>query len=236
MEAWQKNQVLGMKFIDCEHLMFGKLVQWSADLGFEFCSFGMRTPLPVINPVAMAISNYPEALQRAYQRTNYVSIDPVIEHGLRSQEIMMWSDERFSRDPEVWQAARAAGIRSGVSQSTRGVHGVAGLLNLSTCNGALSAAELEDKKARITWLANLAHQGLSRYLVANFMPSSEIKLSDREITVLRWIAEGKTSSEISDILQIAERTVNFHLNNANDKLGTNNRTAAAVHAALLGLL
>jgi len=77
---------------------------------------------------------------------------------------------------------------------------------------------------------------MAKHLLPDHMPAAKTKLSDQEVAVLRWIAEGKTSSEAAEILKIAERTVNFHINNANAKLGTNNRTAAAVHAALLGLL
>jgi len=54
--------------------------------------------------------------------------------------------------------------------------------------------------------------------------------------VLRWTADGKTSSEISCILNIAERTVNFHINNVVAKLNAANKTSAAIKAAMLGLL
>jgi len=53
---------------------------------------------------------------------------------------------------------------------------------------------------------------------------------------LRWTAEGKTAYEISHILNVSERTVNFHVNNVVDKLGASNKTQAAVKAAILGML
>jgi LuxR family transcriptional regulator len=68
------------------------------------------------------------------------------------------------------------------------------------------------------------------------MPELNAKLSNREIAVLRWTADGKTSSEISCILNIAERTVNFHINNVITKLNAANKTSAAIKAAMLGLL
>jgi len=237
MEVWQKNPLQEMKFIDCEQSMFEKIVQWAAELGFEFCSFAMRTPLPVTNPVGMAISNYPDILKQTYELNDYVNIDPLIHHALNSVEMVSWTTaERFSRNPEVLQAACAAGVRSGVSQPTRGIHGITGLLNLSGYERTISAAEVENKEIGITWLANIAHQGLSPYLVTHFMPNTEAKLSDREVAVLRWLAEGKATEDIAEILNIAKRTVDFHINNAVGKLGTTNRTAATVQAALLGLL
>lgn len=61
-------------------------------------------------------------------------------------------------------------------------------------------------------------------------------LNDREIEALMWAARGKTSEEISLIMSIAERTVNFHLNNARDKLGVATRIQAAVKATIAGFI
>ncbi|MDD5278038.1 MULTISPECIES: helix-turn-helix domain-containing protein [Acidithiobacillus] len=54
--------------------------------------------------------------------------------------------------------------------------------------------------------------------------------------VLRWTGDGKTSGEIANILQISERTVNFHTSKAITKLQVNNKTAAVLQASMLGLL
>lgn len=61
-------------------------------------------------------------------------------------------------------------------------------------------------------------------------------LNDREIETLMWAARGKTCDEISTIMSIAERTVNFHLNNARDKLGVATRIQAAVKATVAGII
>jgi LuxR family quorum-sensing system transcriptional regulator SolR len=68
------------------------------------------------------------------------------------------------------------------------------------------------------------------------MPETDVKLSNREIAIPRWAADGQTSGEISSILKIPERTVNFHIHNAITKLNATNKTSAAVKAAILGLL
>ena len=86
------------------------------------------------------------------------------------------------------------------------------------------------------WMAQLAHQGMTRFMVPKLMPETSVVLSAREIEVLRWTSDGKTSYEVSEIMHISERTVNFHVNNAVEKLGTNNKTAAVVKAVILGLI
>lgn len=61
-------------------------------------------------------------------------------------------------------------------------------------------------------------------------------LSDREITCLFWAAIGKTSWEIGVIVDLSERTVNFHIHNACRKLGVHSRQAAITVSLQAGLL
>ncbi len=58
-----------------------------------------------------------------------------------------------------------------------------------------------------------------------------IALNEREIEVLTWVARGKTSAEIAQILGLTKRTVDFHTDNARGKLGAATRTEAAIKAA-----
>jgi len=57
-------------------------------------------------------------------------------------------------------------------------------------------------------------------------------LSEREIEALTWVARGKTSAEIADLIGLSKRTVDFHLDSARIKLGASTRTQAAIKAAL----
>jgi len=57
-------------------------------------------------------------------------------------------------------------------------------------------------------------------------------LNDREIEVLTWVARGRTSAEVADVIGLSTRTVNFHLDNARIKLGAATRTEAAIKAAI----
>jgi DNA-binding CsgD family transcriptional regulator len=52
-------------------------------------------------------------------------------------------------------------------------------------------------------------------------------LSLRAAEVLLWITHGKSNKEIAEILDLSPRTVNKHLEQIFDKLGVENRTAAA---------
>ena len=66
----------------------------------------------------------------------------------------------------------------------------------------------------------------------NEMWPKQAMLNDREIEALTWVARGKTSAEIADLIGITRRTVDFHLDNARIKLGAATRTEAAIKAAI----
>lgn len=55
-------------------------------------------------------------------------------------------------------------------------------------------------------------------------------LTGREADVLVWISRGKSNRDISEILGISPRTVNKHLEQVFEKLGVENRAAAAARA------
>lgn len=61
---------------------------------------------------------------------------------------------------------------------------------------------------------------------AEFLQQS-LPITKRESEVLYWVSFGKTSWEISQILEMSPRTVNKHLEQIYKKLGVDNRTSAA---------
>jgi NarL family two-component system response regulator LiaR len=68
------------------------------------------------------------------------------------------------------------------------------------------------------------------------MPNLFTDLSDRELDVLRLIADGLSNAEIADKLIISEKTVKGHVSNILGKLHMMDRTQAAVFAWQQGLV
>jgi DNA-binding NarL/FixJ family response regulator len=60
----------------------------------------------------------------------------------------------------------------------------------------------------------------------------QVTLNDRETEALTWVARGKTSAEVANLVGLCKRTVDFHLDNARVKLGAATRTEAAIKAAM----
>src|ERR687885_752341 len=59
---------------------------------------------------------------------------------------------------------------------------------------------------------------------------SDCPLTDRELEILRLVAEGYTNGRIARELWVTEQTVKFHLSNTYRKLGVANRTEASRYA------
>ncbi|MDO9105759.1 MAG: autoinducer binding domain-containing protein [Methylovulum sp.] len=236
MKTWQENHLQALHAVQSEQHFFQTLVALSKELGFDYCAYGLRVSLPLTNQKTLTFNNYPTAWQTQYQAKNYLAIDPTVQHATRSLLPIIWTDELFSPVRELWEEAHTHGLRFGWAQSTRDFNGLVGMLTLARSNEPITEAELDAKIFKMTWLAQVAHLGMSGCLLPKLLPEGTAKLSDREIEVLRWTADGKTSKDIASILNISARTVNFHINSVLDKLNAANKTSAVIKAVMIGVL
>jgi len=67
-------------------------------------------------------------------------------------------------------------------------------------------------------------------------PLVDHALTEREITVLRRVADGQTNKEVANTLELSEKTVKNHLGNIFHKLHVYDRTQAAVLAIRRGII
>lgn len=236
MNTWQ-GDLLGMAGTACTvDEVFEKISHASQALGFEYCAYGLRLPTPISNPRTIMLSNYPLSWQTRYASQGYLAIDPSVAHGRHSQCPLVWSQDVFATTPDLWDESQSFGLRFGWAQSSLDAVGVGGMLSLARSTDLLSAAELASNEVKMRWLVNISHLALSRLYVSEVVKDSQPDLTNREVEVLKWTADGKSSCEIADLLSISENTVNFHIKNSVVKLRATNRTAAVVRAAMLGLL
>jgi LuxR family transcriptional regulator len=236
MRPWQTEQLDNVLSAETPAESFQRIADEARRLGFEFCAHGLRMPLPITKPRTTYFSNYAPEWQRRYEEQGYLQIDPTIAHGMRSSEPVLWTDAFFAETPALWKEAQAHGLRHGWAQSRRDPEGTYSMLVLARSEGPISGEELKELQPRMQWLVHTSHVAMKACCSDPELEAPKVELSDREIDVLRWTAEGKTSAEIADILCISERTVNFHVNSVVAKLGACNKTSAAVRAAMLGLI
>jgi LuxR family transcriptional regulator len=225
-----------MKALPDEEALFSVVCEEARKLGFDQCAYGLRLVFNVTQPKTVMLNNYPSTWQQRYAEENYLAIDPTVSHGSQSVMPLVWTDDVFRNTRDFWEDARAYSLRYGWAQSCINMQGTRGMLTLARSAEPLSPKELRKNGHRMVWLVQIVHQCMSNLLLNRILPETTIQLSSREKDVLRWTAEGKTAGEIASILNITERTVNFHITHVMEKFNCTNKTAAAVRAALLGLL
>jgi len=132
----------------------------------------------------------------------------------------------FDEDDEVFAALRA---------------GAVGYLLKDVSSARLVEAILAAARDESVLQPSVAAKVVARFaqLPADPAPQPQpfvVPLSDRELDVIRLLADGRSNREIAAALFLAEGTVKNHVTNVLAKLGARDRTQAALRARELGLL
>jgi len=236
VKEWRETLIEAVSDCATEHELFNKLHTITSNLGFEFCSYGLKVPLPSSASQYVLISNYPRSWEQKYVSENYFSQDPTVAHGLTRSIPLHWSAAQQHQHLAFWEEARHYQLNHGWCLSSQRGPNAIGLLSVSRSSEYISTTELEHIENKLIWLTQLAHESMTRFFSEKCLPDIHRALTAREKETLRWTALGKTYVEISMILNIDTRTVKFHLVNAMRKLQASNKAEAAVKASLLGLL
>lgn len=170
------------------------------------------------------LTNLPEDWQGEYSKQQYYDHDPVMLFALYNLLPERWTNiihrqELTPRQTKIIGNANEAGLRDGLIVPVHGPGGEFAVLSLShseTDKQALSNVEADDA---LIHLFALRFHSIARAQLNPVEPEPPVDLTTREIDVLFWTAEGKSSWDIAQILGISEATVNFHIGSAKRKLG-----------------
>ncbi|SMQ85251.1 transcriptional regulator, LuxR family [Devosia lucknowensis] len=199
--------------------------------GFErFIISGLPDSGVDVRPFVL-LSGWEDEWYRRYTDQGYVHLDPVARHCFSTALPFDWSDAPYDRENDgsarrVMQEARDFGMDEGLCIPVHMEGGMQGVVSLAGQTSHL------DEKARLElhMLALYAH-GRLRYLNSHVdCPNARRIITAREAEILKWAAAGKTASEIADITGLTARTVNQHCENAQKRMGTNNRLHTVVEA------
>ncbi|MCE5171582.1 response regulator transcription factor [Paenibacillus profundus] len=83
--------------------------------------------------------------------------------------------------------------------------------------------------------SQVASKMMNRFRQPKQSLAAHEQLTEREMDVLRLLAQGKSNQDIADDLFIGIKTVKFHVTNILAKLGVEDRTQAAIYAYKNGL-
>ncbi len=91
-------------------------------------------------------------------------------------------------------------------------------------------------KAASAGQVQLSPKAAARLMREVRTPEALEELTERELEVLRLLAQGQSNKEIAYKLSIGEKTVKTHVSNILAKLNVSSRTQAALYAARMGLV
>ena len=208
-------------------------------LGFDAFVYALRIPTHFSNSRLVLLKGYPDQWLEHYFNHAYYEIDPTIAYCADHVTPVQWHDlpkALSARGMQMMNEAGEFGLKAGISMPMHSPHGEMGVLSFALDRPLnTSRAITQHAMPYIQILAGHIHESVRRVLNMDNV-NSETTLTIREQECLKWAADGKTSWEISRLLNLSERTINFHLNNSMRKLDASNRQHALIKATLLGLI
>jgi DNA-binding NarL/FixJ family response regulator len=112
--------------------------------------------------------------------------------------------------------------------------GAAGYLLKSATNEELLRAVQEIQNGHLYFPKELSEHG--RFLRDPDQAAKSLRLSSREQEILHLIAEGRSSKEMANILNISVKTISFHRENIKQKLGVKTIAELTRHAIANGVV
>jgi DNA-binding CsgD family transcriptional regulator len=220
-------------------LAIGTLLNWAENY-IDFSSVVIHT---IQINTQLSVDFYydkglPKEWIKEYRSKNYAMADPVIQYALTADGIFSWHDAFSSTDTprgrEVITRARTYGLHRGYSYLMRTSKSENQDIKLLSLSNVSPKSNVEFEHI-ITTLGAAAF-----YLMENIIDNKKSiykeVLNANELQILDWSAKGKSIWEISQITNISERTIKYHLTNTYRKLQASNKTQAVSAALKLGLL
>ncbi|KQO25618.1 hypothetical protein ASF11_18855 [Acidovorax sp. Leaf76] len=221
-----------------DQAFFSAMETISREIGFERFMVGTQWFDDNGAPVYKIASGYPPGWQRLYAERQYAALDPTVHHCRTSTDAIVWSEDFFAQSGTLhfFEEARSHGLGFGLSVPVHEARGVKTMVSLARDQPISDPREQQQLLAAGKVLASCAHFAHRGLIATEAALAGRPPMSAQESQCLSWVALGKTSAEIGQIMSIAEPTVVFHIKNVMEKLDVKNRSQAIAVAFRLGLL
>ena len=209
---------------------------------FEYFVYASVVPTSLTHPSLVYVDNFPNNWREKYLKEEMAAIDPTLSYCMKHSVPIDWKQLELEHElpldsTNYLQHMRELGLNSGVSFPVHTSQGVRSLFSVASSREYPEATLHIDRiKSYGQLFAVYVNEAMIKLHGITQFVFFDPPISDREKECLLWVAEGKTAWETGQILKIAERTVNFHINNVSTKLGAVNRQQAVARAITLGVI
>lgn len=218
-----------------------KLVGMSADLGFPLvgCVLAHLGATPREPQAVYAVGNAPEAYAASCSDIDLTLRDPVMTR-LREQKFQAITyDQDFyvkAGASDLWEEQAAFGYRCGIAVSLDLPDNRRFSIGIDRDKPLPQGAELTMLMAHLQLLAVHAQAAAGRLFPLTEPAPLRVPLTQRELEIMKYTMDGKSSAVIAQLLNINIGTVNFHVQKFCRKLGVATRLQAALKAQSLKLI
>lgn len=147
--------------------------------------------------------------------------------GRRATSVMTWEESHFEDTYTAKTWLRPAGYRNGVSAAIHDDrYGEIGSLHVSCYSPSVADADLEASLELAHFLSDLFHRRRRQ---------EELRLTERELDIIRLIVRGASNPEIAAELYLSRSTVATHVEHILRKTGASTRVGIAVEAVRFGI-
>lgn len=189
---------------------------------------------PEEQPAYVVLGHWPKEWALRYFEKQYVRRDLTIQHCGREIKPLVWSEIAFADNDaaarRIMDEARDFHLLDGITIPQLTIEGM-------RIGVSFAGDRIDKSPGAVTELTVLATYAVNRALqlrAANW--SETTHLAPRERECLLWLSEGKTYSDISDILGISEKAVEKYLAHARVRLNALTSAQAVANAIRLGLM
>jgi DNA-binding CsgD family transcriptional regulator len=233
----QQTTALRDELIACDNPVkwLNVAVRMAKRYGFTYCTL-MVMPKPNDHFFSQLISasNLPNKLIQSFDKHALLKHCPFYATFAHSIQPQAWTlDDTDINDPNQMASAEALrehNLDCGILFSLSATNGERFILRFDGLGVRLKPVE-----TNALLMDSIIAFDHFQYLRRNSLAVTK-NLTKREIEVVKWTAQGKTSSEIAAILSLSDHTVNAYMNNAIKKLECVNRTQLVAKAIRMKLI
>jgi DNA-binding CsgD family transcriptional regulator len=217
-----------------------KLVSIAQAMDFDIASAAIAVDRPGQAPIFELVGNTPEAWQRASKDPANFKRDPVLAR-MRSTALPFIYDQSTyvqADAGDLWEIQAPHGYKTGIAMAMHMPGGRHFLLGVDRSTPMPKGGEVVNRLiADLCMLAVHAQEAAVRVLLDEPADAAPVpRLGKRELEMLQWTKEGKSSWAISTILGISESTVETHMRSLRRKMGVSSKHQAVLRAITLGLI
>ncbi|KTD63919.1 LuxR family transcriptional regulator [Legionella spiritensis] len=183
-----------------------------------------------------------KAWHKHYLEQNYADIDSTLRFVYENHLPIYWNmkqqlaQAKNDTEKKMREDSHAFGVEEGLSIPVHGPHNDFAILLLVQMHGQSCRLNTAQTQYELFATAHIYYHYLQSHLLDNIVSENTFGLTQREMQCLYLLYKQLSVKELAQQLELTERTVHFHIQKLNKKLGTKNKYQSLAKALELRLL